>query len=1007
MKPSAAFRSSYDAFLSYSHTADSVLAPALQRGLHRLAKPWNRPRALRVFRDQASLAANPDLWTTIERALENSRYFILLASTESARSPWVRREISFWKEHRSADTMLIVVTDGEIVWDNDRADFDWEQTTALPGDLRGWFQGEPLWVDLRWAASEPELSLDHGRFREAAGMLAAAIHGIPKDELDSEEVWQHARTVRLRRAGVTALTVLLVIALIMANLADQRRQEAEKQRRQAEEQRRLATVRALQAEAENIRETEPRTSLRLSMAALRIKPTMEAREGLFTTLQRTRLAGSSATSVGKSDLASYSSDGTLLATATITGRSVSLWDTRDTVRPRRLATLTGHSAPIESVAFSADGHLLATVANVGLNPADGGERGRSSLMLWGLTDRGHPREVLNWRGLDDAQAVAFSPDGKTMAVVTGRENGTLQLWNVTKPSAPQRLTGPLHAVDSQTVMFSPDGHTLITGSGYLTATNGSLNPDSITHTTGWTAWNIRDLHNPRAVARRSHFGSAVFSRAAPLLAVSDSSTLTLWDLRHPGTPRQLTRLDHKDQVESAAFSPDGRSLAVSVLDDTAFLRDISDPARPGKPVMLGKHDRTVDAIAFSRDGRTVSLADESGTLTRWLVGSRAPVRAATLAMKSFGLTASAFSPDGRALAIAATGGKVWLWDTSHPARPRRKTPLTGQLQIARAVSFNGDGSILAVGSQAGEANQDGKITLWDTSDLSAPHRLAEIPTKSGVSAVALSPRRSTLAAVGSVSFDPPWVGLWDIRDPQHPVRTRLLDPYEPRERASASADPGPGPNPLPTLPFLGDIPAVFGPDGTTLALPDVLWDVTNPSAPIRLATRRTSDLDSMLHERYSFAAFRADGRELVTSDRGDLSVWSVNRRNGRRFLSAAQVSDRLSQIDFHPGGHLVATGSSAGRAGLWAAGGSRPLTWATALTDTTAEVADVRFSRDRKTLAVTLDSGTVELWNLGDLPAIAAAPTTVACGITGTGLSRKEWRQYAPGLPYEPTCPQR
>lgn len=281
------------------------------------------------------------------------------------------------------------------------------------------------------------------------------------------------------------------------------------------------------------------------------------------------------------------------------------------------------------------------------------------------------------------------------------------------------------------------------------------------------------------------------------------------------------------------------------------------------------------------------------------------------------------------------------------------------------------------------------------------------PTKSRVSAVALSPRRSTLAAVGSVSFDSPWVGLWDIRDPQHPVRTRLLDPYEPRERASASADPGPGPSPLPTLPFLGDTPAVFGPDGTTLALPDVLWDVTNPSAPIRLATRRTSDLDSMLHERYSFAAFRADGRELVTSDRGDLSVWSVNRRNGRRFLSAAQVSDRLSQIDFHPGGHLVATGSSAGRAGLWAAGGSRPLTWATALTDTTAEVADVRFSRDRKTLAVTLDSGTVELWNLGDLPAIAAAPTTVACGITGTGLSRKEWRQYAPGLPYEPTCPQR
>ncbi|CAM5385257.1 TIR domain-containing protein [Streptomyces aurantiogriseus] len=999
-KPSPAVRGSYDAFVSYSHAADSALAPALQHGLHRLAKPWNRPRALRVFRDQASLAANPDLWTTIEGALESSRYFILLASPESARSPWVRREISFWKAHRGPGTLLIVLTGGEIVWDHDQGDFQWEQTTALPDDLRGWFQGEPLWVDLRWAAAEPDLSLSHGRFREAVGMLAAAVHGVSKDELDSEEVRQHARTVRLRRAGVAALAVLLVIALIMANLANERRREAEKQRQLAEEQRRLATVRALQAEAENLRDSDPLLSLRLSMAAGRVKPTAEAREGLITTLHRTRLAGRSVTGAGKHDLASYGADGTLLATASDT--DVTLWDTHDAVHPRRLAPLTGHEETVRSMTFRADGRLLATVGNVGVNPSDGGKPGTSSLMLWDLTDRARPRRVLR-QAVQDAESAAFSPDGTTMAVVTGGADGTLQLWDVTKPSAPRRLTAALPAHDSETAMFSPDGRTLVTGSGVLTAKDGSLEPESVTHTTGWTVWDIRDVRRPRAVARRPSFGIAVFSRAAPVLAVGDYRTLTLWDLRSPRTPRQLARLDHKDQVESAVFSPDGRSLVVSVLDRTVFLRDVSDPARPGRPVMLGQHTRPVYAAGFSRDGRTISLADQEGVLTRWLTGSRAPVRAATLTMDAFRLTASAFSPDGRKLAVAGTGGKVWLWDTSDPARPRRKTPLTGQLQTAETVSFNGDGSVLAVGSQAGDGTPDGRITLWDTSDLGAPRQLAAISAQSGVTAVALSPRRPMLAAVGAELFGEPWAGLWDVRDPRHPVPTKLLNPYTPRARTSASPDPG-----LPSFPFMGTTPAVFGPDGTTLALPGALWDVTKPSAPALLPPRRSSDpgsrLRSMGFESYDSAAFSGDGRHLVTTDELALAVWSVDGKE-RRFLSSTEVPDRVSQLDLHPAGHLIATGGRTGRAGLWSVTGSTPPTFATTLTDVMADVVDVRFSGDRRTLAVTVDTGTVELWDLGDLPAIAADPTGVACGITGTGLSREEWQQYAPGLPYAATCP--
>jgi hypothetical protein len=50
----------YKAFITYSH-ADMSLATALQSGLHSFAKPWYQLRAIRVFRDQTNLSANPDL----------------------------------------------------------------------------------------------------------------------------------------------------------------------------------------------------------------------------------------------------------------------------------------------------------------------------------------------------------------------------------------------------------------------------------------------------------------------------------------------------------------------------------------------------------------------------------------------------------------------------------------------------------------------------------------------------------------------------------------------------------------------------------------------------------------------------------------------------------------------------------------------------------------------------------------------------------------------------------
>src|SRR5664279_4076133 len=86
----------YQAFISYSHQSDARLASALQSSLSRFAKPWYRLRAMRIFLDKASLAANPALWPTIEQALGQTEHFLFLACPTSANSHWVQQEVQWW-----------------------------------------------------------------------------------------------------------------------------------------------------------------------------------------------------------------------------------------------------------------------------------------------------------------------------------------------------------------------------------------------------------------------------------------------------------------------------------------------------------------------------------------------------------------------------------------------------------------------------------------------------------------------------------------------------------------------------------------------------------------------------------------------------------------------------------------------------------------------------------------------------------------------------------------------
>ena len=158
----------------------------------------------------------------------------------------------------------------------------------------------------------------------------------------------------------------------------------------------------------------------------------------------------------------FSPDGHRLATASA-DTTVRVWNV-DTGQPLCRARhcrgtglpggvpLTGHTDAVWSVAFSPDGHRLATAG------AD------NTVRVWNA-DTGQPLGAPLTGHTDTVHGVAFSPDGHRLA--TASADTTVRLWNAdTGQPLGAPLTGHTDAVWS--VAFSPDGHRLASASGDTT-----------------------------------------------------------------------------------------------------------------------------------------------------------------------------------------------------------------------------------------------------------------------------------------------------------------------------------------------------------------------------------------------------------------------------------------------------------------------------------------------------------------------------------------------------------
>lgn len=313
-----------------------------------------------------------------------------------------------------------------------------------------------------------------------------------------------------------------------------------------------------------------------------------------------------------------------------------------------------NSGVVRGVAFSPDGRLIASAFGTFRGMLAEPRPGQAVIWDVGTAQR---RASLLGHG-DGVAAVAFSPSGKLIATA-GYLDG-IKLWE----TATATQVGSIPATGIVTsIAFSPDGKFLAVGKDASGVRPAGPNNAELYDVATRNLVRRFDGHTAGVLA-------VAFAKSGDLLATgSDDGTARIWDI---ATGRSIATLVNQrlaetlneywkgiagrkiegmsPSIESVAFSPDGKQIAVAGgimiargRDDGIGAVTLFDVKAQKPEIALPAYGCSVEQVQFSMDGKLLATAGRDGLIRLWDVATLR--QAGTFR----GFAPIVFSPDGKAI----------------------------------------------------------------------------------------------------------------------------------------------------------------------------------------------------------------------------------------------------------------------------------------------------------------------------------------------------------------------
>ncbi|OCH86524.1 WD40 repeat-like protein, partial [Obba rivulosa] len=388
---------------------------------------------------------------------------------------------------------------------------------------------------------------------------------------------------------------------------------------------------------------------------------------------------------------------------------------------------------------------------------------------------------------------------------------------------------------------------------------------------------------------------------------SDDKTIRMWDAQ-TGELVAAPFNGHQGWVWSVAFSPDGQRIASGSYDKTIRVWD----AQTGDPVTvpLKGHEGWVNCVAFSPDSHRIVSGSSDKTIRMWDAQTGDPVATPFKGHKGSVLSV-AFSADGQRIASGSDDNTIWMWHarTGEPIA----VPFKGHEGLVLSLAFSPDRQRIASGSD------DNTIRMWDVQTgepVTAPFKGHE----GSVLSVAFSPDGQRIVSGSSDNT----IRIWDVQtgEPvtasfnghEGSVNCVTFSPYG-QQIASGSSDntiwmwDAQTGEPV-TAPFKGHKGSVrsvaFSPDGQQIAS-------GSSDNTIRMWDAQTGDPVTAPFKGHRgwvlSVAFSPDGQQIVSGSY-DKTIRMWDAQTGDPVTAPFNGhEDSVDSVAFSPDGQRIASGS--------------------------------------------------------------------------------------------------